>query len=127
MDLRRPGELTCFWVFLLVLLFGPATARCEPAKPIRIGLSTNTGFAPLTVTVRIVVPRSDANREVCLHLYRLGEDQQSCWTLNGARDGVEFYRTVRRLMPGPYVVIATLRRSDGFISSKPMNLVVVGE
>lgn len=126
MALRRPGELTRFLVFLLVLLFGPATVRCALA-PIRVSLPLTVGFAPLTLSVTIVIPRDDNNREACVSVNLQEEVDRSCWTVNGAREGVEFHRTFRRLSPGTYAVTAWLRRSDGFVYARPAKLVVYGE
>ena len=117
---RIPWRLA-FWLTLLVFLFGPATVRCEPAAPVRVALPLTTGFAPLVVTIRVIIPRSDLNREACLILYLDGESTSSCWTLNGSRDGVEFQRRLK-LGPGDYVVTATLRRVSGTLYARPLKL-----
>lgn len=116
---RIPWRLA-FWLTLLVFLFGPATVRCEP-PPVRVAIPLTVGFAPVTVVIRVIIPRSDANREACLVLYLDGESTSSCWTLNGARDGVEFQRRMK-LGPGDYVIMASLRRVSGTVYAKPLKL-----
>lgn len=126
MGLRPPGELTRFLVFLLVLLFGPATVKCELA-PIRLSTPLTIGFAPLDLVVTVVVPRADNNREVCIYVILDGESQESCWSVNGANDRVEWQRKFRRLPPGDYAIIGVLRRTDRVLYSKPVKLLVRGE
>lgn len=116
----RRRQLT--WLAVLaVLLFGPATVRCAMA-PIRVSTPLTVGFAPLDLTVTVVVPRSDANREVCVFVSLEGETQESCWTLNGSNERVEWQRKFKRLPPGDYAIIGVLRRSGDVVYSRPVKV-----
>lgn len=126
MAVWRPSELTRFLVFLLVLLFGPATVKCALA-PIRLSIPLTVGFAPLDLVVSVVIPHDDKNREVCIFVNLDDVGGSSCFPVNGANDRVSFQRKFLRLTPGTYAVAATLRRSDGMVYAKPVKLLVLGE
>lgn len=107
-------------VALWAFLFLPAIVRC--LEPIRIAADPQTAFAPLTVDVRIVVPRSDANREACLVLVSYGEATESCWTLNGANERIEWHRILRRLGPGEHTLVGVLKTTHGSVFTKPLRI-----
>lgn len=108
---------------LFCFLFVPAIVRC--LSPIRIEPSTTVGFAPLTVDVRVVVPRHEDNREACLVTVLQGVSSASCWTLNGAQEQVEWHRVLRRLGAGDYTLVGQLRRSSESFLTTPVHVSVV--
>lgn len=112
-----------FWIFLVVLVFGPATVRCEP-PPVSLKLSLTVAFAPASLTVRVRIPPDPSNREVCVTMYVDGDPAQSCWTLDGAHEPALFIRSYRRLPSGSYILIASLRRTDRTVYTPPAKLLV---
>lgn len=119
---RSPGLR--FTTFLIVLLFGPATIRCEMA-PIRLSVDKQLGFPPFTTTATVSIPKHADNREACLVVTLDGVPSSSCWPLNGAHDTVQFQRTMKRLGPGRHHFVATLRRSSGWFHSDPVIVSVI--
>lgn len=96
-------------------------------EPIAIRLYPQVGNAPLAVNVVITVPRNEENRGACLMWDGdVGSAGSSCWTLNGDREPITVYYTIKHLMPGEYQVFAELTRTDKTVKSNIVDVRVVG-
>lgn len=83
---------------------------------LRLVLSASVATEPATVTARAVIPPDAANRGACVSVWEQGADapeQESCWSLNGAREPASFSRTFTRLLAGEYAVRLVVRTTHG--------------
>ena len=92
----------------LALVLGVAVVSASPL--ITVTANPQVAYAPATIKVQIQVAPDDTNRTVCLE-YDGGDYSKSCWDVDGSSPRT-YFKTLRNLTAGDYVIRATVTRAD---------------
>jgi hypothetical protein len=121
--IRHTGLALC----LALIATAGAAAREQKPEPLALKMSAYISPAQSDVIVRMRVEPDARSRE--LTVAWIADDLSGGSTaiaLDGARAATMHQFPLRRLTPGYYTVVATLRMSDGTEVRRQSNLTVVG-
>ena len=96
-------------------------------SPVTLSLDRRLGFAPLSITVDVHIPRHIDNRAACVAIGG-AKTENSCWQLEGDQEPrTVFTRYWLGLPAGRYVAGAWLERRTETIRTPLYEITVLGE
>lgn len=105
-------------LWILTVTFQLYSFMVMATPPVSLTVDPHFGYAPLTVSGKVTIPRDEQNRGYCIHWESPeGEAGLSCKPMEGEASPRTFFYTIKSLPAGHYSFTAVVLRPSGFIES----------